>query len=34
VILYQYEFSQQSTLDPCPCAATKCCYLGLSCVDL
>lgn len=33
VLLYQVEVSNQSSPVPCPCAATKCCYLGVTCID-
>jgi hypothetical protein len=27
------EVSNQSSPVACPCAATKCCYLGVTCID-
>jgi hypothetical protein len=33
LIIYQIEVSNQSSPVPCPCAATKCCYLGVTCID-
>ena len=32
LIIYQIEVSNQASPVPCPCAATKCCYLGVTCI--
>jgi hypothetical protein len=32
-VLYQLEVSQQSSPVPCPCSASQCCYLGVTCIN-
>ena len=32
LVIYQVEVSNQATPVPCPCPATKCCYLGVTCI--
>jgi len=33
LIVYQIELNNQSAPVPCPCAAGKCCYLGVTCLN-
>lgn len=32
-LFYQFELTQEANPAPCPCPTTKCCYLGVACLD-
>lgn len=32
-LFYQVQIAQQSSPVPCPCSASQCCYLGVTCVN-